>query len=349
MNLLKPGALDRIQGNVAVTRETQGIDWAHVKVRMEFLYEVQARATDVPRMFQIELTNHCNLKCIMCPHPRMTRPKAFMSTESLKAICDNGIRMAQGIELQMFGESTLSVDIGEAIAIVGSYGCHSVLSTNVTRLRDEHVCKRLEGLDAIVLSVDGATKETYERVRGTSFEEAVEAVHTYCKVNRNFEKPTYTALQIIGMGATESDIAGYEKFWSDSGVDEVRVKRLLDSMAGVVMGDEVQMPKGRRLPCQEVWSGMSVRVDGSVSPCGRDYNGIMTMGNLVSQPIEEIWNSESYIAFREAHISGNLSDYPLCQGCKEWDLVNLRFEPSVTCAHFKGDDIRVKQVLEGLE
>lgn len=39
------------------------------------------------------------------------------------------------------------------------------------------------------------------------------------------------------------------------------------------------------------------------------------MGDLSTQSIRDIWNSDEYQAIRKAHVAGELDDYKLCRGC----------------------------------
>ena len=47
-------------------------------------------ALNKPKVFQVEVTNNCNLACIMCPYTEQTRKKGNMGLEVFKTIVDNG-------------------------------------------------------------------------------------------------------------------------------------------------------------------------------------------------------------------------------------------------------------------
>jgi len=40
------------------------------------------------------------------------------------------------------------------------------------------------------------------------------------------------------------------------------------------------------------------------------------VGDLKKQSVMEVWNSETMIKLRKAHINGDLSAYPICQTCQ---------------------------------
>jgi radical SAM protein with 4Fe4S-binding SPASM domain len=76
--------------------------------------------------------------------------------------------------------------------------------------------------------------------------------------------------------------------------------------------------------CRRPWALMYITANGNVLPCAiapfveREYDDIV-LGNAFEQPLEKIWNSPRYQAFRRAL----LSDAPerCCQGCGvRWSL-----------------------------
>ena len=40
------------------------------------------------------------------------------------------------------------------------------------------------------------------------------------------------------------------------------------------------------------------------------------VGDLKKQSVMEVWNSEAMVKLREAHIKGDVSEYPRCQTCQ---------------------------------
>ena len=41
-----------------------------------------------PRLIGMELTNHCNLECVMCPQPQQTRDLGLMKEEFFRKVID---------------------------------------------------------------------------------------------------------------------------------------------------------------------------------------------------------------------------------------------------------------------
>ena len=102
-----------------------------------------------PRALQIEPTNHCNLKCTMCPHSEMTRKKGFMDIDLWEKILENwkgkGLQMSTNhmlfnnncklnsfgsIKLFFMGEPLLHPKIDLFIKSAKKTGCEIDTQTN---------------------------------------------------------------------------------------------------------------------------------------------------------------------------------------------------------------------------
>jgi MoaA/NifB/PqqE/SkfB family radical SAM enzyme len=77
--------------------------------------------------------------------------------------------------------------------------------------------------------------------------------------------------------------------------------------------------------CYRPWSLMYITATGNALPCciapfaTVDYPGIM-LGNVLQQPLEDVWNGERYQALRGAVLSDAPVQWP-CQNCGvKWSL-----------------------------
>ncbi len=68
-----------------------------------------------PMQVGIELTNNCNLKCVMCPHPRMARQKGFIKKELFEKIIDEIKGKSEFVYLYGMGESLLHPEFFELV------------------------------------------------------------------------------------------------------------------------------------------------------------------------------------------------------------------------------------------
>lgn len=93
------------------------------------------------RIYQIEMTSFCNLKCSYCPHPEMLRSKGHISEEVLGAALDWIIRAGgKRVALHHFGEPLLHPNLKARLEQVARSGIEMQISSNgvlLDRLWDE--------------------------------------------------------------------------------------------------------------------------------------------------------------------------------------------------------------------
>ena len=127
---------------------------------------------EFPTEIIIETTGNCNLKCTMCFRsylPTTTRAMfAQMDLDTYKKIIDeckeNNIA---AVKLSWRGEVLLNRNFVEMVKYAKDAGIKEVSTLSNATLLTPEVSKGLikAGIDQIVFSVDGITKETYEKIR----------------------------------------------------------------------------------------------------------------------------------------------------------------------------------------
>ena len=69
--------------------------------------------------------------------------------------------------------------------------------------------------------------------------------------------------------------------------------------------------------CAALWRTPNIQASGIVTPCCRDIDLTLNLGNVNEQSLDEIWFGPKMQALRQAHISGDLVGYPVCATCME--------------------------------
>ncbi|MCC6450559.1 MAG: radical SAM protein [Candidatus Aureabacteria bacterium] len=125
----------------------------------------------------IAVTYRCNARCRMCDFPSRAG-RAEYGTDRMKAVIDD--LGALGIDNIAFtgGEPMLRGDIFDLIEHAKSRGALTQMATNALLL-DAASAERLvaTGLDALTISIDGATADVHDGIRGVpgAFDRAVAA------------------------------------------------------------------------------------------------------------------------------------------------------------------------------
>ncbi len=260
----------------------------------------------------LELTNHCNLYCTICPvNTTMKRPKNFMEPALFRKVIDENPSFDFVLTFQ-WGEPLLHPQVFELVRYAADRGIRPMLTSNGTRLDPERRARLLEcGLERITFSVDG-DRESHERIRGYSYDRLRADVLALREERDRAGSPLSIDVSMVVDEATEGALDRYLAEWK-----------------GVV--DRVQaipkfVPQARTAPCRELWRGTAVVLwDGRVSVCCADSEGAAIIGDAYEKPLAEIWNGPEMREFRRAHVERKFPR--ICAFCGEFDSprVSKRF------------------------
>ncbi len=279
----------------------------------------------------LEVTNACNLKCVMCPRTTMSRPVGFMPRELFTRIVAELAPQRDWIEsiaLMGLGEPFLHKDLlamAREARDAGLPGLYT--STNVSMLDRDRVDRLLaeDVLDLLICSVDGVTKATYEAVRpGQSFEVVQTNMENLlaAKRARGASRPAIE-LQILLMQQTEHEVEAFCERWVPllGSTDRILVKEA-DTFGGQVADVRVAKQRRRepteRFACRQLWKDLSIGWDGQVTVCCKDVLYKLAVGNVADQPLVKLWSSARWQKLRQLHQQGQWDRLDPCANCREW-------------------------------
>jgi radical SAM protein with 4Fe4S-binding SPASM domain len=298
---------------------------------MRYLAELPAGG---PETGMIEPTNLCNLACPTCPTGTgKVKPLPQMTLARFDHVLGELAPRLQNLALWNYGEPLLNKELPGMIAHAKKMGVRVVkVSSNVHFLDGDRGRALLRSrLDVLILSVDGASQETYAAFRKDGdFDRVARSVAWLCAEKKRLEltKPRIE-LQFIVMRHNEHELPEMRRLAREWGVDRLRVKtvgaddaetkelipatRLLSRYQA-----DGQTPNVRHAFCTMAWDHTVVNVDGSVTPCcylRPDMGEAFVMGNVFESSFAEIWRGERYRAFRAAMLAGRES-MPVCNRCR---------------------------------
>jgi radical SAM protein with 4Fe4S-binding SPASM domain len=270
----------------------------------------------------VEVTRYCNLRCIMCPYPHLKRPKGEMKVETFKTICDEIAAESPStrVWLAIMGEPLLIKDrLIEMIKYAKKVGIHEInLNTNAVFMTEEMSKKLIEsGVDKILVSIDGMTEATYNKIRvGGDFNTVIKNVAMLLKLKKmNADKPEVIA-QFIVMEENETEANAFREFWLERGaVVKVRPKLGWGNAVQSTVLDKVS-DETERFACSWLTRTVSIHWDGSFAQCDADHEGTYSPGHLEKQTIKQLWKTE--IARRREKHWKNDFDFEPCKNCKDW-------------------------------
>lgn len=291
---------------------------------MGYMREYESRRVvleSIPRVENLELTSYCNLRCVSCL-PRSSRKQSHMPTDMLYRILDtNPLLGGQKIWVHFNGEPLAYPWLDGALGMMNDYGVLHRLSTNATLL-DEEKSRILLGRDTneIVFSVDGASSETYEKIRiGAVYEKTVENIKKFLELRREYERRPRVQVQMVESTFNAHETERFIGYWEGvDGVDDVAVKKY-STRGGNVADLRTDKEERRTASCLWPWRALVVLENADVVPCCTDMKGEMVLGNLDQSTIMEVWNSERMQNIRRLHIDGDTGGL-LCGRCTDWEI-----------------------------
>lgn len=251
-----------------------------------------------------ELTNVCNLDCVMCPHGIMKRPQGFFDKELFKKVVDETEGRVKTSYLHQIGEPLLYPDVVELVNYAAAAGIRTSLSTNCILLDETMIEKILNSsLAEITLCLDSLDKENYERIRkGGDFDKVIGNIQSFLAKRRKEQSTIHTQIQMIKMKENENEWDKFKKLFGSENI-EILVKEY-SSFAGKVLKEE--NPEPMRFSCNKMNTHITIHWNGDVVPCCRDFEGLEIMGNIKDKSISEIWGSDKYNDFRKNYLNKEL-------------------------------------------
>lgn len=285
-------------------------------------------------VFNIELTNRCPFKCVMCPRTNsMTRAQGLMEFDLFQKIIDEFIAAnphfarTSEIWLHGFGESLVHPEFARFMRYATDRGVFAGLSINPLMLTPETAAELLEANPAhLYISLDGHDNESFEKIRGVknAYDRSKERLLAFLERKVAGGYRTRVTLSMIDFSLNQASIEKMAAYWeSVPGIDHVLIKPFTtwDGTAAEVNAFVGRQPDSSaassHLPviCQMPWVKMTVKWDGDVVPCCYDYDKKYVLGNVSQQSLAEIWNGERMQALRREMINDQVTN-PLCKNCE---------------------------------
>lgn len=294
-------------------------------IREKLLFNLVSK---YPTEIYIEITNNCNLSCIMCPRHHLNRSQGDMDYNLFKKCIDeiSQFKPKPSVLLTFLGEPLLHKRILDIIGYAKEKGLSISIISNGLLLTKEIADAFIKTkLDRITFSIDAVTEETYDKIRINS---DFNRVHENIDYLINKKKELNAKFPIIqtSMVIQEKNQAEYEDFivkWIDR-VYQVYFQREFEDSEDC-MGRQIsarkEIPKlnnTNRKPCYYLWQLMVIYWDGHVTICPPDDFGMLTMGHILESSLYDIWHSKQYNELRRKHISNDIKDKNPCLDCDYW-------------------------------
>ncbi|MCS7060231.1 MAG: radical SAM/SPASM domain-containing protein [Anaerolineae bacterium] len=261
---------------------------------------------------EIEATNECNTRCLHCPHETITRPKGKMTWETFQIVADKVLAYGktQGIDFAGMGEPTLNPNLPRFIEYFRGK-IPTYITTNASALTPKNVERLIEaGLGTMIISYNGADAETYELMMGgLNFERAEKYIAD--AVQRAQGRMEVVA-NVSVTKQTRPKLAEIRRRLNDLGIQKISFS-LCHNRGGHLKGDgicDTPIPPRSIKRCDIFDYTLFVAWTGEVLACCHDLDGVGKIGNLLTDPLEDI------VRYKES-LRGQGAIFPMCASCND--------------------------------
>ena len=290
----------------------------------------------MPEALSIEPTTACNLHCPECPvgNGTLKRPSENISFLDFKQIVDKTSPWCQYLSLYFQGEPFLNPQMISMIYYAKQKKMFVVSSTNGHFFNDDIAKKTVEsGLDKLIISLDGATPETYQKYRvDGNFETVIDGIKNIVKWKKILKSNTpVLAVQFVVFRHNEHQINEIRKLVTSLGKIRLEIKTAqlygFETKRDILPennkysrydfdGNQLRIKSNLPNHCWRSWHSGVVTVQGDWVPCCFDKDADFRMGNLLTENLLTVWKNTRYEDFRK-QLFADRQSIVMCRNCTE--------------------------------
>lgn len=305
--------------------------------------ELPIRLNELPQVIILWAAGGCNFRCRYCIQSADRQVKSDEKFPADKIMgwdtflkCMGQIQefgaAITGIVFCGIGEPLLNPRLADMVGYIKSNGIssHVELVTNGSLLTEERSIELINaGLDLMSVSIQGVTKESYQKTCGVS-----------CDIDRLVKQLTFFSRQKkqchLHIKTVDMALKSKEEYQMFAGLfgdiaDSIFVDHVFPLFKHVdyseIILQERDQYTGERLkrredyPCALLFQALYIQPDGVIVPCCTSPTP-MTFGSVYDTTLKEAWNSEARKKLLLTHLQGERRRYTSCEECVQPEILN---------------------------
>ncbi len=259
----------------------------------------------------VEITNICNLNCLFCNGNE--RMKQFIDIAKFKILLNKLKGYTKYLYFHVMGEPLMHPSINELIDM-GSKDYYINITTNgylIDRIGNN---KNIRQLNISLHSFNEENGKSLDEYMNNIFDNVEKLVKNKTIINYRLWvncKDKDRIIKCLG--------------------DKYKVE--IDELKDIKLGDKIYLEVEKEFiwpsmdnnyfnedgSCRGTRDHIGILVDGTVVPCCLDSNGIINLGNVYKNELNDIISSELYRSIKEGFLN-NKKIHDLCKKCNFYDL-----------------------------
>lgn len=253
----------------------------------------------------IETTNLCNLNCDFCIKNR--RKKEIMTIQNFKIILSKIKNYTNYIYLHILGEPLLNPKLNEFILLASNEGFNINITTNgylIDKIKDN---KNIRQVNISLHSFDVKYNVELKKYLNNIFDSVEELI----------KNDTYVSLRLWVKNKYSEDIINeVNNYYKVNITKNTKIKENLffNFEKQFIWPDLNNSYYNESGKCYGLTDHIGILVDGTIVPCCLDTLGIINLGNIFKEEIDEILNKKTVIKMIEG-FKINKKEMELCKHC----------------------------------
>jgi radical SAM protein with 4Fe4S-binding SPASM domain len=263
---------------------------------------------------QIETITTCNARCHFCIYKdHQERWGKSMDMDLWRKIIDDvgAIPTIFALKPLGLGEPLLDQRLEERIEYArGKVDFIYIFTNGILLTPERSKSLRDAGMNTIIVSLNATNSEQHEKVMGVKGKYNLVCSNIEAAIALGLDVEVHTVWN--GDQFDKIDAFNFHSRWGNVSTGGHGFVVIEGNWAG---DNRVIRPWKPNTHCFRATTQINVLWDGRVSTCCQDLLGRMIFGNLNTQTIREVYNSEAYTKFREDHYYDRADKYTICAGC----------------------------------
>ena len=253
----------------------------------------------------IETTNLCNLNCDFCIKNR--RKKEIMTIQNFKIILSKIKNYTNYIYLQILGEPLLNPKLNEFILLASNEGFNINITTNgylIDKIKDN---KNIRQVNISLHSFDVKYNVELKKYLNNIFDSVEELI----------KNDTYVSLRLWVKNKYSEDIINEVNNYYKVNItknNKIKENLFFNFEKQFIWPDLNNSYYNESGKCYGLTDHIGILVDGTIVPCCLDTLGIINLGNIFKEEIDEILNKKTVIKMIEG-FKNNKKEMELCKHC----------------------------------
>jgi len=314
-------------GSAALISATSHLVSVKAKRRLSVLGLANCALTNAT----IEITNACNLNCVMCSANK-TRAQSelrYIELGFFKSIINQFAELRVSVMLNFGGESLMHPKFSEIL----EYACQAknrglaavAFFTNGMLLNSKLSKVIVDSqVDKVIFSLAGIGEVNDKRRLGSNYNHIKENIKKLIQIRGTKPKPNII-INIVDYGEKDANQL-FLKEWLPI-VDSVMFAPLHEpqfNIADPVFFNEA--PNFKHKYCPYPFYYMSILADGTITGCCSDDRALLNLANVKNRSIKEVWTSPEYKLFRNLILKDKRDTLNPCSRCNFW---RTNFKPAI--------------------